>query len=168
MANGFAYGSILERLFPASGEPDLKGVCTDYFAQYEDSYETTGGATISLIDCTALDGLATLCKRLFEEYREQLAAVNPNMVQGFYRFNRHFFYDLEDILINAGISSADRAALEEELGRCVLYKANTPKFLSIDINTWCGLSMYLPADGNSDLDNFYKGLQWNNATALVK
>ena len=169
MANGFAYDTILSRLFPASGSAaDLTGVCSDYFAQYKDSYETTGGATISLVDCTALEGLAALCGRLFEDYREEMAAVDPDKVQGFFRYDRHFFYDLLDIMDNAGITAADRAELAAELDKCVLYKAHTPEFLSIDLDTWCGLSMYLPADGNSDLDKFYKGLQWNAVSGLVK
>ena len=37
-----------------------------------------------------------------------------------------------------------------------------------DINTFCGLSMYLPADGSAHLDNYYRTLSWNRATGLVK
>jgi hypothetical protein len=36
------------------------------------------------------------------------------------------------------------------------------------IRAYCGLSMYLPADGSAYLDNAYKELVWNQATALVK
>ena len=36
------------------------------------------------------------------------------------------------------------------------------------INTYCGLSMYLPCKGNAELDAFYKTLDWNIETKLVK
>ena len=45
--------------------------------------------------------------------------------------------------------------------------AATDTFINFDIRTHCGLSMYLPADGNSELDEFYKTLSWNKASGLV-
>ena len=38
----------------------------------------------------------------------------------------------------------------------------------IPLVSCCGLSMYLPCNGSEYLDNFYKTLEWNKATALVK
>ena len=61
------------------------------------------------------------------------------------------------------------AEFREALSSCVIYKAATPRFLSIDINTFSGLSMFLPnADPTEALWDFYRGLSWNQATGLVK
>ena len=50
-----------------------------------------------------------------------------------------------------------------------MYKGATPKFMNeFTINTFSGLSMYLPSHGNRELDKFYKTLKWNKATGLVK
>ena len=37
-----------------------------------------------------------------------------------------------------------------------------------EIKTFSGLSMYLPANGHSQLDLYYKTLDWNTATGLVQ
>ncbi|MCQ2143554.1 MAG: hypothetical protein MJY56_05745, partial [Bacteroidales bacterium] len=50
---------------------------------------------------------------------------------------------------------------------CVLYEAHTPVFLSVRLNTSCGLSMYLPSMGNRTLSAHYRTLAWNKATGLV-
>ena len=106
---------------------------------------------------------------MFEKYRAQIASVNPSKVQGYFRGNRHWFYDLKDILTVAGISAEDTAVLDKVLAACTLYKNATPQFMNeFPIRAYCGLSMYLPADGSAYLDNAYKELVWNQATALVK
>ena len=90
-------------------------------------------------------------------------------MQGYFRFGRHFFYDLKDVLVKAGISAEEEARLDAALDAFIVYKAATPYFLSIPITHYSGLSMYLPSMGSDYLDNFYKSaVSWNDATLLVK
>jgi hypothetical protein len=94
-------------------------------------------------------------------------------VQGYFRYNRHYYYDLKDILVNAGISAEEEALLQRALDNCILYKAATPSFMlgssGFYINHYSGLSMYLPSMGSDYLDNYYRThLAWNQATRLVK
>ena len=166
LAAGFDYTKILDDLFPAGGDSNPEAVCRDYFAQYVDG--RSGGATISLVDCKELDGLAKVCKRLFEQYRDQMNAIKASNVQGFFQSNKHFCYDLADIMDNAGLSAADKAEFKAALDKCILYKANTVEFQSVSLRTWCGMSMYLPANGYEDLKDYYMGLAWIRATSLVK
>ena len=122
-----------------------------------------------MIDTRKIEGLASLCKELFETYRTPISALNENSgVQGYFRFNRHFFYDLEDILVKAGISETDKARLSEALSQCVVYKAATPRFLSFQIRTHCGLSMFLPSAGGSWIRDYYRNnVEWNKDTELL-
>ena len=120
-----------------------------------------------MIDCTRLDGLADVCARIFSSCRSQLAAVKPGQVQGYFRFNKHWFYDLEDIFVKAGVPESSLAQFRAAMDQCVLYKAATPTFISIPIETFCGLSMYLPANGSAAINDFYRTLSWNKATSLV-
>ena len=95
--------------------------------------------------------------------------MNGDNVQGYFRYDRHFFYDLKDILVKAGITAEETAQLQDALDQCVLYKAATDYFISIRIRYACGLSMYLPSKGSDFLDGFYKEhLDWNRATELVQ
>ena len=179
LADGFDYAKIAERLL-AGAVPDAEAVCRDYFAQYD---RPNGSATISLVDTREMDDLASVCATLFEKYRTALAALDgdvetdwdsPNYgyykVQGYFRYDRHYFYDLEDILVKAGITEAEHEQLTAALDRCVVYKAHTNWFMSaFPIRIHSGFSMYLPSMGTEYLDNYYKShISWNQATNLVQ
>ena len=148
--------------------PDLYNLCEDSYRHYKNQDDPIyRSLTISMIDCTRLDGLAESCKSLFSKYRNQISLVNAANVQGYFRARKHWFYDLTDILRQSDIPEADMADYNKAMSDCVLYNAATDTFINFDIRTHCGLSMYLPADGNSELDEFYKTLSWNKASGLV-
>ena len=148
--------------------PDLYNLCEDSYRHYKNQDDPIyRSLTISMIDCTRLDGLAESCKSLFSKYRNQISLVNAANVQGYFRSRKHWFYDLTDILRQSGIPEADMTDYNKAMSDCVLYNAATDTFINFDIRTHCGLSMYLPADGNSELDEFYKTLSWNKASGLV-
>lgn len=148
--------------------PDLYNLCEDSYRHYKNQDDPIyRSLTISMIDCTRLDGLAESCKSLFSKYRNQISLVNAANVQGYFRSRKHWFYDLTDILRRSGVPEADMTDYNKAMSDCVLYNAATDTFINFDIRTHCGLSMYLPADGNSELDEFYKTLSWNKASGLV-
>ncbi len=166
LADGFNYGAFSENLLIKASPA---GFCEDYYNYYTSSSVSMHSATVSFVDCSKLEGLANVCSRLFEKYRDGIASVNPKDVQGFFSSGKHWFYDLEDIMVNAGISKADRSELSAAIDACVLYKANTENLLgNIPIRTFCGFSSYLPCNGSRYLDAFYKELAWNKATHLVE
>jgi hypothetical protein len=167
LAAGFDYVSITSRLLQAT--PDPVQVCTDYYNRYLAEPNNSRYATISAVDTRKLEPLAAVCKTLFQKYRTQMETMDADYVQGYFRHDRHFFYDLKDILVKAGITEEETAQLQDALDQCVLYKAATDYFISIRIRYACGLSMYLPQKGSDFLDAFYKEhLDWNKATELVQ
>lgn len=171
LAYGFDYTKLADRLCRMTPEPET--VCRDYIAQYKED-SSMPWATISLVDTREMTPLATLCKTLFEKYRTQLRSLDGALVQRYYRYNRHFYYDLKDILVKAGITAEEEAALDAALARCVVYKENTEWFFTpqddgFQLQNCCGMSMYLPSMGTAVLDYFYKqNVGWNQATELVK
>lgn len=178
LSEGMNYTTLTEHLFGGE-EPDLKEICQDYFDHYNSLSGEYRSATISLIDCSAIDNLANVCKGLFNKYGAQIAAVDPETIQGFFRFNKHWFYDLRDVLLKSGVTASDMALFDSAIADVVTYKANTPTFIlanehvtnfyyGFKIDTHCGLTTYLPCDGSAYLDNYYKNLSWNEATGLVK
>ena len=167
LAEGFDYKLLTSRLL--KDEPDPVQVCRDYFNQY--SGGSDGGATISAVNTAHLEKLAGVCRTLFEKYREGMNSVDASSVQRYFRADRHFFYDLRDILVKSGASTEDLQLLDAALEKVLIYKDHTPYFLSVPIenNTYSGLSMYLPSKGSAILDGYYKeNLDWNTATQLVK
>ena len=167
LAHGFPYLTLIQRLM--QGENDVEGFCTDYYDYYAAQVGSMCSATISVVDCRKLEEFAAVCKGLFSRYASGMATLDPKQVQGYFRKNRHWFYDLKDILAHAGASDADLATLQQSLDQVITYKAATNRVLdAFDVKTHCGLSMYLPADGDDYLDNYYRKLAWNQATGLVK
>lgn len=174
LAEGFDYTALAESLLKGS-EPDPKKVCEDYFLRYDMQTGLNRSATISLVDCSRLDNVAEICRRLFSRHRDGLESISPEKVQRFYRFRYHWFYDLESIASEAGADETEMEELRRAVADCIVYKAATPSFIhssafdgGFDINTHCGLTMYLPCDGNRELDKYYRTLAWNRASGLVE
>lgn len=169
LAEGFDYKTLASHLLGNKSQSDPLSVCSDYFEHYDALSGDNRSATIALVDCSSMESLAEVCRELFEKYRQQIAAVSHSKVQRYFRSNYHWFYDLESIMNNAGASEQDMDHLRSALEDCVVYNRYTPSFMgSFKINECCGLSMYLPANGNKELDKYYRTLSWNQATGLVK
>lgn len=178
-AAGFDYSNLAEHLLGGK-TADLEGVCRDYFARYEN--DSTYGATIAMIDCGALQGLADVCRPLFERYRSAIRTLDGKNVQVYDREmgskNYYAFFDLKDILREAGALDSELAALQEALDAVLVYEAHTSKFINVQLKRCCGLAMYLPSypdyrasiwHGTRFLDGFYKeNVAWNQATLLVE
>ncbi len=168
LAEGLDYQTLTQHLLKKS-EPDPKAVCEDYFKQYDTQSGVYRSATISLIDCNALEPLALACKDIFANHREGLATINPSKVQRFYRYGKHWFYDMESVIIEAGATESELTRLHSALDECVLYKGHTPEFMTeFKIEIFSGFSMFLPCNGGPKLNEYYKSLQWNVATGLVE
>lgn len=160
---GFDYSDVSTLV---SDTPNIEGFCMAYYDSYVQAHHD---ATITVTKSSALPALAQTCKTLFSKYRVNLDALNVGSgIQPYFQGSHHWFYDLQDILLKAGISIEDMASLQLALDSCISYKANTPRFMSITINTYSGLSMYLPGAGDASLNGFYKTLAWNKATNLVE
>ena len=167
MAEGFNYRTITRHLLQE--KPDPVAACKDYYEYYDAQSDSYRSATISVVDTRAMEPLAQQCKTLFEKYRTQISQLDGNDIQGYFRSNRHYFYDLKDILIHAGIDAEEQSALESALNSCLLYKASTSSFISYDIKVFSGFSMYLPSRGTPLLDKHYRtNIAWNQATRLVE
>ena len=178
-AAGFNYRTLAEHLLKPE-VPDLPAVCQDYYDMYKD--DSIYGATITLVDCSRLDPLASVCRDLFDRYRSGIRNLAGSKVQVYDRLlygkNYYAFFDLKDILREAGASDEDLASLQAALDGAIVYEAHSPRFMSVTLSRCCGLAMYLPAypdyrrdiyHGTLFLDGFYKeNIAWNQATSLVE
>lgn len=167
LAEGFDYKTLTRHLFLADSPMPHK-VCEDFYKYYESQSGLEQSATISCVDCGRLENLAQICGRLFSQYADQLKTLNPADVQRYFRSNYHWFYDLESILVEAGITDAELQELRAAIDECIIYKAATAEFIGISIDTFSGFSMFLPSNGGERLKEFYKTLDWNKATGLVR
>lgn len=177
LANGFPYADVVGEFF--RGETGLRNACRLYREHYKDD-----GATIAMVDTRRLDALAGACRDVFADGRDAIPQLDMDSVQGYYRMNRHWFYDLDDFvrqLTEAG-SDAARAGsarndlyevFRDALDAAVVYKDNTDDFVlggypQFSIKKFSGLSTYIPNPENPILDEYYRTLAWNKAVMMVE
>ena len=169
LADGFVYTSLGNHLL--KGDPHPEAICEDYFNSYDIRSGVYRSATISCISSQGLDALADVCRKLFDKYRSTIYGLPPYNIQKYFRENHHWFYDLESIIDNIGAEPQEMEEFRQALDGCTIYKAATPSFMlgagGFEVNTFSGLSMYLPSDGHKGLDKYYQKLKWNKATELI-
>ena len=127
-----------------------------------------GGNSLRGVDCSGLATLAETCRQIFSSHSDQMEQLDGSGIQRYFRYNDSWFYDLKDIIANSGADETELDLLDAAIDDCIIYRAATEKFISIDIERYSGFSMYLPSRGTAYLDSFYSDLAWNRATGLVQ
>jgi len=165
MSKGFPYQEIMEPIFNDSDAAQaMKDVCGIYFNSY--LADSSPWATIAMIDTRYLDQLADVSKMIFANHRDAIKSFNANAVQKYDRNTRGWFNDFDDFVHH--IANKDEySQFCSALNRVVVEKYATKEFISIDIEKYCGLSIYIPNSKYSNLNEYYKTLSWNDATGLV-
>lgn len=149
--------------------PDFEGLFKDSFDRYDRQSGVYRSSTVNIIRTSGLDNLAKVCARMINEYADTLSNAPAHNIQGYYRRDRHYFYDLVDIFKKCGASDGDISALDKAVEDCVVYKNTTARFMEeFDIKEYSGFSMYLPCAGTPLLDFYYKKEAWNDAVGLVE
>ena len=149
--------------------PDLEGLLKDSFGMYDKQNGVYRSATINLVRTDGLDNLARVCSDLFREYSDTLSNAPTHLIQGYFRNDRHYFFDLMDTFRKCISNEEELRAVNDAIDRCVVYREATPQFLAtFDITEYSGFSIYLPCAGTPLLDSYYKKEPWNKATGLVK
>lgn len=174
LTDGYPYDVIIDPLLNRK-EADLTAVGQHVFEYYNKQSGDWKSVTISLVDNSKLEELAERTKEIFSLNRDKIEGFTKDNVQRYSRFStKDWFFDLQDFCDQLSSltpsHSAELTAFKKAVSEAVIYKATTPKFLSITIdpNKFSGLSTYIPVPKNSVLDAFYKTLEWNKATGLVE
>lgn len=168
MAKGFPYETMMDYVFNGGDtEQAMVKIASDYYEYYEAQQGTNRSATVSVVRTAALESLAAVCREIFSEHRSQITSVNTNRVQQYFRFNKHWFYDLGDF-VSCLATTSQYERFEAALDDVLAYKNATQKFISIVINKYSGLSTYIPNPGYTYLNNYYRHLAWNKAAGLVE
>ena len=165
ISDGFNYQNMAARLL-SDGEPDLQGLCEDYFNMCVGSRSY---ATIGLYDCSKMQALADVCKPIFESHRDEVFSVNPYSVQSYnYSFNYNF--DFRDYVKALHATEEELKALDAALDELVIYKNATPYFITtpIDPERFSGIGTYIPRSGTPTLNSCFMETAWNEEVHLLK
>jgi hypothetical protein len=163
---GFPYDLIIPELL--SSAPDLRKTAEHYFNYYNEQEGAYRSATISLIDTKELNNLAGITGQLISGQTFDIVSFDRTSVQPLDVYGEQYTFDFLDFITKA-FPEADKQPLMEQLEKTVLYKAHTERFLEMyEINTYCGLSCYIPHAGRNDLNSYYQQLSWCQAGGYSK
>ena len=176
LSSGMDYKNLLSHIFSDSGA-DLEAIASDYYDLYRNQSGYMRSATVSVVDCRMLDPLAEVVKDNAALIRSLSAdQTSRKKVQGYYRTENSvyirchgIFFDLYDILAEAGASESDLLKAQDALEECITQKFATDWFMNdFKIETFSGLSMYLQDSERTILNSYYKSLRWNQATGMIE
>ena len=160
LANGLPYDQIVSDLLASPVR--LSEVCRKFYEYYESLSGTYRTATTALYDLKQMDRLAEVMGRIVESYGTQIPLLDLGGIQHFDRYSRHTMFDLEDV-VSKLVPATDplRSELSAALSSVVLYKRATPSVMgSLFVDTYCGMSVYVPYAGYADLNAHYTRTAW--------
>lgn len=163
LSQGFPYSRIMKHIYAPDGK--LQNVAREYYEFYNGKSGSMKSATISMVDCSALDKLAEETAALYSKYKSNAGNVDTLEVQRYYRGSKHWFYDLGNYMHE--LSGGDDEAFKAALDKAVVYKAATENFLeiSIDQEKYSGISTYIPSPtADPQLVEYYSNFKWSKAT----
>lgn len=149
MGRGMPYDLVLKYLFTSGGtEGNLMKYCSEYMRYYKELASGRKSGTISLIDCSKMEALATAVAKV-----EQggLNEVNSYDVQAFELLDESQFFDMEHFYDLAAKDRSAYVAMQNALTDCVVYKGYTPTVFSafgygvFEVERSCGLTMNIPS-----------------------
>ena len=167
LSDGLMYNTI-GALLTNVHTPDLKGVASEYFEHYNSMSGSFRSASITLMDCNNMKPLAEVCRKLVAKYRDAIDNTPSEKVKRYFYNELHWFYDLRDIFVQAGINEEELAELNAALDKTIIYARHTDSFFALKMEDMCGLAMYKPDPNLDELNEFYKTLAWNQATGLIQ
>lgn len=164
MGSGFPYTTVLPCMLKDNGKSyDLDGICRAFNTFYADNYGYSG--SISIIDCSELDALASEMKRVNNGAQQSfdLAAL-----QSYEGQSRHIFFDLGDYVDKVCGDQTLKSSFLQQLERTIVKKYTLDTFYSAygsygkyPITSYSGISTSAPATVYVD---DYKQTAWYKAT----
>ena len=147
----------------------LRETCREFYDYYNSmrGWEQMGG--ISLVKTSELDSLARCFRKVVNEYRDTIPVMDTKPIQLFDRFKNHVFYDLEDVVDKLDVDRKYLTEFRLQLEKCVEYKVSTDYIFPTDqadeikVNTYCGLSVYIPLAKYDEhgLNDDYRATEWS-------
>ncbi|RZF62491.1 clostripain-related cysteine peptidase [Sphingobacterium corticibacterium] len=171
IANGMPYDKITNDLF----SPDVNAyrlLAEKYHAHYDNLSGLHRSATISVIDASKLQDVASETKHIILSQQPLHTDYNRNHIQrmDFDRIgNPLIAFDFLDFMEQNYSHVASYRNLQSTLEKAVVFKANTPSFNGFTIDKNSGLTCYIPHPDNEEtVHTYYRTLKWYTDSGFDK
>lgn len=163
---GMPYHKMLQHLFSDNLKEGLTHASHEYYQYYQEKVGLYQSATISLIDCSKLDKLATVTSNFLKAYSSSWPTMKRDEIQrlDFDPDSPTEGFDYMDFYVQ-NFPTSDLNSLLKALEETIVFTANTPLFNGTAIKTYSGLSMYIPSVKNNTIHPYYQSLNWYTASS---
>ncbi|MBQ6310261.1 MAG: hypothetical protein IJK74_01760 [Bacteroidales bacterium] len=164
LTDSFPYDKVIESMFKA----DYTGVSKNVYDYYNAQTGDYQSVTIATVKCSELGEVASQARLLFDQYRDGIPSLDVTAVQRYFRYDDHWFYDLNDFLVNLCGASAT-ANFTAALEKAVIAKYTTGKMINLEINPakFSGLSCYINNPEEATLITYYRKYDWNTDAGMI-
>ena len=154
---------IAEEYFNAYNDADRESLLQDY------------GVLLSVVNCELLENLAALTAEMIIKYASKDIELSMEDIQRYCprpSDSRPDYYDINSYMLHLITDKADHIRWKNLLDQTVPYAAATPWWYSIysyqgrefvDLNTYSGISCYVPQSKSSHLNKQFHTTSWYTA-----
>lgn len=169
LATGFPYEKIIQPMF--TKEAQVEKIASEFYDYYNNQPVSNRYGTVSLLKTAGMENLATACRSIFQgKSNEELFSISVKDLQlmEYLTYNFHALYDFDDYISRLA-TPEQYTAFRKALNEVVTYKATTPQSYfalpkrGINMDKFCGLSVYVPQQALPKLNDWYKDLEWYKA-----
>ena len=164
LTDGYPYSTVVEKMCAF----DYNGIAKNIYDYYNAQSGDFHSVTIATVKTSELPAVAAAAKKLFAAHRGEIASLDLSKIQRYFRYDRHWFWDLNDYLVNL-CGAEETAAFTAALEKAVTAKYTTGQIIDlvIDPAKFSGLGTYIPKPANTTLDTYYLKYDWNTAVEMI-
>lgn len=177
-ADGAPYDLLVEHLFAKNF--DARKIIDAYCSDYANKRD---GVVLSMIDCSAMEQLAECSARYipkaFERVKGDAKRGFSYLPNGYFIASRDYYPDFSDVnaVMKANLAADDYEQWYRVLMLAVPYRATTGSWYSavhrttykVNNELFCGVSMYLPCEGedNKAYNTDFSTTEWYTAAGWI-
>lgn len=160
----FDYSTVVKDMF----EEDYNKVSYDIYKYYADRSGLYQSVTIATLKMSELEKVAESAREIFDNHRADIQTLDLSLIQPYFRYDKHWYFDLTDFIRNLGTPS-EVSKFEDAMEKLVTAKYTTGQMIDliIDPNKFSGVSTYINNPLNPELDAYYQRFEWEKAVHMI-
>jgi hypothetical protein len=158
LSSGYPYHHITKHLFDQT--MNYSKIADDFFQSYAILQGAMQSASISVVKTSELNILADKVRQIMND-TIHLQYVDTHLIQQFSTRENGTLFDFDNFMSRVSTNEAYYLEFNRALSQSIFYKACTSSILeTLKINTFSGMSIFIPDTSNTQYYDFYKNFDW--------
>lgn len=164
LTDSFDYSKVIKDFF----EADYEQATFDIYDYYNHKTGEFKSVTISLFKTDGVEAVARKAKEIFDAHRPEIQTLDLDLIQPYFRYDMHWFWDLNDFIKNLATAS-ESAEFESMLNAICICKYTTGQIIDlvIDPARFSGISCYINSPIDDELDAYYIKYDWEKVANMI-